>query len=170
MIREEGKNNWLYSNLKYVDLQRNDIKTPIMTKTYNVTIIGIRDQLASKFKTIKEFKETLYLVPAINKSKIIKINESELLKIAEIINKAIFKTYPSLELIYNYFINMAKLLNKLEIPIIWFIPSGLEIIQKYYRTKQNKIAINFAGRTKKMIIKEWTDKVDKKKTKSSDNS
>jgi DNA-directed RNA polymerase len=54
-----------------------------------------------------------------------------------------------LEFIYKYFINMTKLFNKLEIPVIWLTPSGLEIVQKYYRSKQNKVAINFAGRTKK---------------------
>jgi DNA-directed RNA polymerase len=59
---------------------------------------------------------------------------------------------------------MTRVLNKLEIPIIWLTPSGLEIIQKYFISKQNKIAINFAGRTKKMVIREWIDKVDKKKT------
>ena len=118
LIREEGRNNYLYSNLMYVDLQRNDIKSPIMTKTYNVTLLGIKDQLAARFKKVKDGKDVIYLLPSLNKDKIVKINTIELIKIADIINKAIFKTYPSLDLIYKYFINMTKLLNKLEIPVI----------------------------------------------------
>jgi DNA-directed RNA polymerase, mitochondrial len=134
-----------------------------MTKTYNVTLMGIKDQLASKFKKFKVGKEEIFILPAINKEKTVKINTIELIKIADIINKAIFKTYPSLDLIYSYFINMTKLLNKLEIPVIWLTPSGLEIVQNYYISKQNKIAINFAGRTKKMVIRDWSEKVDKSK-------
>jgi len=39
-------------------------------------------------------------------------------KIAEIIYSTIFKEYPGLNIIYNYLINMAKLLNKLNLPVI----------------------------------------------------
>jgi DNA-directed RNA polymerase, mitochondrial len=148
LIREEGKNNKIYGNLEFVDLTRNDIKTPIMTKTYNVTKIGVKDQLASRFTKFKEGRSIFYKLPSIIKGETVSISNLELCKIAEIIHKAIFKVYPSLEFIYKYFINMTKLFNKLEIPVIWLTPSGLEIVQKYYRSKQNKVAINFAGRTK----------------------
>jgi DNA-directed RNA polymerase len=77
LIRLEGRNNELFPNLKYVDLQRSDIKTPIMTKTYNVTILGIKEQLASRFNKIKEGNEELFLVPSINKDKKIKLNNIE---------------------------------------------------------------------------------------------
>jgi DNA-directed RNA polymerase len=82
LIRQEGRDNELFPNLKYVDLQRSDIKTPIMTKTYNVTVLGIKEQLISKFNKIKEGNEELFLVPSINKDKIVKLNNIELLKIA----------------------------------------------------------------------------------------
>jgi DNA-directed RNA polymerase len=55
---------------------------------------------------------------------------------------------------------MTKVMNKIGIPITWITPSGLNIVQKYYVSKTNKIAINFAGKTKKMIVREWTEEVD----------
>ena len=38
-------------------------------------------------------------------------------KIAQIIYNEIFEMYPSLKIIYNYFINISKLMIKLDIPI-----------------------------------------------------
>jgi hypothetical protein len=162
-IRKYGKDNPKYSNLEFVDLKRKDLKTPIMTKTYAVTQLGIKNQLASNFTKTKAGKSEYYLVSSINKNKTIKLSNKELMKIAQIINNTIFKEYPALNQIYTYFINLAKLMNKLELPIIWLTPTGLELIQKYYTSKRNTIAINFAGKTKKMVIKEWTDKMDKNK-------
>jgi len=57
-------------------------------------------------------------------------------KIAEIIYSTIFKEYPGLNIIYNYLINMAKLLNKLNLPVIWITPSGLELTQNYNSLKR----------------------------------
>jgi DNA-directed RNA polymerase len=49
-IRAEGIANPIYSSLKFVKLERSDVKQPIMTKTYNVTVLGIKEQLAKRFK------------------------------------------------------------------------------------------------------------------------
>nr|YP_010130204.1 DNA-dependent RNA polymerase [Clavaria fumosa]QPZ51106.1 DNA-dependent RNA polymerase [Clavaria fumosa] len=163
-IRQFGRDNPLYSNLSLINLSRNDLKPSIMTTTYNVTQRGVKDQFITRLKMVKENKNKNknILLPSINGDNI-SISLPELDKIAEIIHKANFKIYPSLDVIYKYFINMTKVLNKLEIPVILFTPCGLEIIQNYYVSKQNKVAINFAGKTKKMVIKEWIKKVDKNK-------
>jgi DNA-dependent RNA polymerase len=166
-IRNYGRENILYSSLANINLERKHVKPPIMTKTYNVTLTGITEQLISMFpkitKTINEKNMDFYLLPSTIDGEKIEVNFLELHKISEIINNIIFQTYPSLNLIYDYFINMTKLLNKLEIPVIWFTPSGIEIVQKYHISKQNKTGINFAGRTKKMVLREWTDKLNKNK-------
>ena len=44
-IRRIGREVELYSNLEYVNLTRNNIKTPIMTRTYNVTRYGVTPSL-----------------------------------------------------------------------------------------------------------------------------
>jgi DNA-directed RNA polymerase, mitochondrial len=165
-IRAEGRDNYVFSNLEKVDLQRSDVKTPIMTKSYNVTLLGIKEQLISKFEKKKIGENEVYKVPSIIKNETVLLEKYEIFKIAQIINDTIFTLFPSLDFIYKYFINMTKLLNKIGIPVIWLTPSGLELTQKYFISKQNKIAINFAGRTRKMIIKEWTKKVNKGKQSS----
>jgi DNA-directed RNA polymerase len=52
-IRRVGREEILYSNLAIVDLTRDIIKTPIMTKTYNVSRRGITDQLINKVTSDK---------------------------------------------------------------------------------------------------------------------
>jgi len=87
-------------------------------------------------------------------------------KIAEIIYSTIFKEYPGLNIIYNYLINMAKLLNKLNLPVIWITPSGLELTQNYNSFKKSKLAITLGGKTKTLVLKEKLDKRDKSKQSS----
>ena len=57
-----------YRSLNYVNLTRKMVKTPIMTRTYNVTRSGIRDQLMSNFEKIEsKIKDvpTKWIVPSI---------------------------------------------------------------------------------------------------------
>jgi len=55
-IRRVGREDSKYSNLTMVELTRKNVKTPIMTKTYNVTQRGIQEQLISGFISEKELK------------------------------------------------------------------------------------------------------------------
>ena len=59
-------------------------------------------------------KNIKYEVTNIYNEKII-LGNKELAMIAKIINDNIFNKYPSLKLLYNYFIDMGKLLSKLNI-------------------------------------------------------
>jgi len=56
---------------------------------------------------------------------------------------------------------MAKLLNKLNLPVIWITPSGLELTQNYNSFKKSKLAITLGGKTKTLVLKEKLDKRDK---------
>jgi len=49
---------------------------------------------------------------------------------------------------------MAKLLNKLNLPVIWITPSGLELTQNYNSFKKSKLAITLGGKTKTLVLKE----------------
>jgi DNA-directed RNA polymerase len=133
-INEFGKNNIEFSMLSLVKLTRKEVKTPIMTKVYNVTKYGISKQLQSvfKIKNSEIFENEFYTKPLKEVQKDIleslkqnkgKDNESdifacngidgkkviltkkEVFKIASIINEQIFVVFPSLNKIYNYFID-----------------------------------------------------------------
>jgi len=58
---------------------------------------------------------------------------------------------------------MAKLLNKLNMTIIWFTPVGLDIVQKYHKSTQRKIGVSLSGKSKTMVLKEWKIEIDKNK-------
>jgi DNA-directed RNA polymerase len=85
----------------FIKLSRSDIKQPVMTTNYRVSAYGIRDQLASRFKTCKLDKIIKYEIPGIGGP--VLLNSTELLIIANIIKKCVFQQFPSLLLIYNYF-------------------------------------------------------------------
>ena len=58
----------------------------------------------------------LFIVPGLFKP--IYLNSKEVFKIAEIIYNQIFELFPSLKSIYDYFMNISKLMIKLEIPLL----------------------------------------------------
>lgn len=161
-INKFGREEKGFEYFQLIKLDRSHIKPPIMTKVYNVSVVGIADQLRSVFKKYKYNKLEKFLVPTIDNNTI-EISYGDVFKIAQIIDKQIFISLPSLKHIFDYFKNIIRLLVKLNIPIIWFTPAGLRIRQQYLQTKQNKISITFTKTSKKVILREVIDNIDKNK-------
>lgn len=162
-IHAKGEEDSKYNKLKLVKLSRNDVKHPIMTRTYNVTVMGVKDQLISKFKNNSSKDSKLVNVPSINEGETVSLNVSELFQVASIIHNSIFKKYPGLNFVYDYFINMTKALNKLNIPVIWLTPAGLEITQLYYKVDKVKLGISLGGKRSVFVLNKLTDDIDKLK-------
>jgi DNA-directed RNA polymerase len=124
-INKFGKNNSEYIDLQEVKLDRSILKQSIMTKVYNVTYYGIANQLESKLtktiETIKNetsnFKKVRYKVPNIH-GEFTLLSKSDLFIIAKIINEQIFIAFPPLQNIYNYFIEITKILVKIGIQVV----------------------------------------------------
>lgn len=55
----------------------------------------------------------------------------------KIIYSIIFNKFLFLKLIYNYFLDIMKLMLKLSILIVWFIPLNIKITQYYNCSKKN---------------------------------
>jgi spermidine/putrescine-binding protein len=105
-----------------------------MTKVYNVSQYGIAKQIESKLESkedtsaIKQISSdlssslnknkrlNLYFAPGRNNTSVL-LNKSDIFKISEIINNQIFVIFPSLNNIYSYFIETAKIMVDLGIPI-----------------------------------------------------
>jgi DNA-directed RNA polymerase, mitochondrial len=115
-INKHGVNHIEYEKFKDIKLERKHIKTPIMTKTYNVLTVGIAEQLRSNFDKVKNNQTTNYLVPGYNG--LIEISYQEVYVLAQIINDQIFKLLPSLQVIYNYLNDIIKITNKLNLPTV----------------------------------------------------
>ena len=84
--------------------------------------------------------------------RVLNLNLSETYQLASIIHKSIFNKYPGLNIIYNYFINMTKVLNKLNIPVIWLTPTGLKITQFYRKVNKVKFAISLGGKRSLFVL------------------
>jgi DNA-dependent RNA polymerase len=181
-INSYGEDNTKYNSLSSVKLTRKIIKQSIMTKVYNVTVYGIREQIKSKLDILNdneipklsdnlntEIKNNLkkddkfYICPG-KFGVPVYLTEQDILKISQIINDQIFVLFPSLNKIYNYLIEITKLMITLDIPLTWITPSGLKITQHYVKTiKRANIAIRIGGRTKKIVLKQWTDILNEQK-------
>lgn len=157
-----GENKLEYSEFKKIKLNRKHLKLPIMTKIYNVSVIGIADQLRSSLDKIEiKNKITYYSVPT--EDGFTNLTNREIYQLAEIINKQIFKSLPSLEGVYSYLKDLVKLCLKCNIPFTWFTPSGLKITQFYAVSNQNKVSISFKNKSKSVILREVTNKIDSRK-------
>jgi hypothetical protein len=86
-----------------------------ITKYYNEEV-KIKKGKSNVQKADKRVK--LFIAP-------IYFNSKEVFKIAEIIYNQIFKLFPFLKSIYDFFMNISKLMIKLEIPLSWFTPVGV---------------------------------------------
>lgn len=198
-INRYGEENKQYAHFVALELTRLILKLSIMTRVYNVTTFGIKDQIKSKLNKTKlklddigtveyiskELEEllktkskirnkknlnkkednkgwTVYLAPGKNKTKVALTNQ-DIWKIAEIVYETIFDMYPSLRDIYDYFIKISELMINLGIPLTWITPTGIKITQHYLLSKRKTVAIKFGGIKRKLILRESTDKLNKKK-------
>jgi len=163
-INSFGENNLEHSEFKKIKMSRKHLKLPIMTKVYNISVIGIADQLRNSFdKITNKNKITYFLVPTYLENEFTKLSSREIYILAEIINNQIFKSLPSLEGVYNYIKAIVKFCLICSIPLTWFTPSGLKITQFYAVSIQNKVSISFKNKTKSVILREFTDKMDTRK-------
>lgn len=165
-IQNLGKSNPKYSILSEIALTRKIVKKPIMTKTYNSTIIGMKDSISNAVESVLENKIKFYKLHD-KDGNVILVTENEILQIAKIIYNSIYIQYPGLKLIFDYFIDMVKAFNQLDIPIQWMTPAGVKIIQYYNKTVQNKIAIYLGGKSRKLVLQTPINSLDKRKQTSS---
>lgn len=177
-IRSIGETDFNYSKLALVNLDRKDVKHPILTRTYNVSQFGVSNQLIKGFKSNsnenpivnidneKDAKRAFINVPSIVKGKTVPLNMVELNKISKIIFDSIFKEYPGLNLVYKYFIGMTKMLSSLNIPVSWLTPTGLELVQFYNKQKKVKLGISLGGKRSLMVLNEVLKEMDNGKQNS----
>jgi DNA-directed RNA polymerase, mitochondrial len=161
-INKFGNNTPGYNHFNQIKLVRSNVKYPILTKVYNVSLIGIAEQLRKSFleKKINK-KQSVFLVPG--KNDFVQLSYAEVYKLAEIINNQIFTILPSLKNIYEYFLKITKLMVYFNVPVVWFTPSGLKITQYYNLSKANKVSISYIGKTKTITYRKKIDKLDKNK-------
>lgn len=166
-INEYGHKFTEYKALSELYLSRDDLKQPIMTQNYNVSVFGMKEQFYNKFKEIvigEDHVKTKNVIKGKNKDgQEIILNNKDLMMISIIIKKVIFKEFPILKEIYDYFINVVNLMIELNLPVFWLTPSGACITQHYLKTKKQKIKWYYGNHSKTNIIRIITQKTDNRK-------
>ena len=94
-------------------------------------------EIKDKKDEIKKIQIGWYKVEGGAKNKSINYKDIELL--IECINNIIYVKYNNILLLTNYFKEMVRIFNKLNLPIIWRLPSGLKVRQKYMLKRSIKI-------------------------------
>ena len=184
-INEYGKNHSDVSSLSEIYLDHSVLKHPIMTQNYNVSIFGMKEQLLNSLK-VKEFntngseanllknvnedypvqlKKNPVIIIGYNrdKTKEIKLNQKDLIKMAMIIKQVIFLEFPALQAVYEYFINIARVMKLLNLTLQWISPTGAIITQNYKKRKKSRLRVFIHNRSKVNIMQEITRETDHKK-------
>ena len=122
-----------------------------MTKPYNAkeqTLVRyVKDTLVHDHNESVIFKNSdglnenrtiaWYKIDYSNNDNLVNFYDIELL--VKCMNEIIYIKYPKIKLLSDYLHDIAELHNKLNIPIIWRLPSGLEVSQQYLVKNLRKV-------------------------------
>lgn len=85
------------------------------------------------------------------------VTREDLSYFIDIFNIVLFKSYPHIKVLIVYLKEMASILNKLNMPIIWRLPTGLEVSQRYILLKIKKLEpYDFSDRTLNLTMTDKT--------------
>jgi hypothetical protein len=121
-ITKYGGSRQLENKLENIEINHETNKDEIL-KLLNSSIYPSYLTIASNLeknldKNInKKTKDILYKAPANNKIGYVLLRKRDLFEIAKVINDQVFYLYPSLRKVYDYLIEISKILIKLNIPI-----------------------------------------------------
>lgn len=145
-----------------ITFTRQQMKKPIMTTTYNVTRIGIQEYLLNDvFKQIWENKVPFYIY----QDK--RFTHKQFIEISNNIHSIIFDLHPYLKDTIKYFEDMIKILNLINLPIIWITPSHMKISQKYIKSEKKKAGNALVKNMKPITVSIPTNIIDSNKQKQS---
>ena len=159
--------------LRDIILNRKIIKRPVMTIPYNISMVGVGEQLMEHFEEWL-LKHRFIKIPGIatKSGKAITLNPSQFGKLCKIIYTVLNKELPSLEKLTDYFNKRLlrseiNIFVKLNLPITWITPAGLKISYTNIKFKTTEVKAKILKSSKITSIKLPTDKLDKLNTQRS---
>ena len=117
-----------YEKLLKLNIKRKIVKASVMVKPYNASLLQMVNYIKEHFLEIKENNQIFYVV---EDNKEIKYTNKDLINLTQTINKIIYVEYPKLLTINTYLKKVAEICCTLNIPIVWALPSGLNVSQSY---------------------------------------
>lgn len=157
----------VYGIYKRLVKKLENIKIPIkkvssnLNKNKDFSYIKENISLEKVNKNIKH--KNLYKFPSTNIKGFTLLDDKRLFELSKVISDNVFSYFPSINKIYHFLNRWAILMLKLNLPIKWVTPLGLELTQEYNKSKINNLTINFLGRRRHIILRDWISEKDNKK-------
>jgi DNA-directed RNA polymerase len=146
-----------YKKIYDLNIHRNIIKKAVMTIPYNVSSWTILEYIKEEFNKItnpnyKEYGDENYYIYCLKTDPSVVFSELDFKHLRDALNIVIFIDYPKLSSLLNYLKDIAKVSNKLKIPIPWILPTGLVVNQQFYqKTKKKTIKVKPSIYTKNVL-------------------
>lgn len=117
-----------YEKLVKLNLDRKIIKSSIMVKPYNASPYQMANYIKNHFNVVKTESTKTYVHPS---NKDIYLKDSDFMLLSKVIDKILINEFPKLQEFILYLKKVAQICTILNIPIIWAVPTGLNINQYY---------------------------------------
>lgn len=141
--------------------KRTHIKKAIMTIPYNSSISSMKKYLVDGLDFYENIDKTNWYTSGENSK--YKINDKDLYLLITCLKFIIDNDFQKIKKLTKYLINVATLLNLLELPIVWTLPTGLTIKQSYLETKSTSITPFMHSKVKLNLKVTIKDKYDSNK-------
>ena len=149
--------------LREIKLTRKIIKRSVMTIPYNISMVGVSEQLMEHFEEMWVLKDRFIKIPgsATEHGNEIVLTPSQYGNLSKIIYQVLTIELPSLKMLTDYFNSMIDIFINLNLPISWITPAGLKISYSNIKFKSIRIKANILPTMRTSTIKLPTDSFDK---------
>src|SRR5882762_9066847 len=133
-----------------VKIPRKSVKSPIMVKPYNASLLQMTNYFKETLEEVSENNKKFYVF---KENKDIKFTNEELILFIQTLNHIIYVEFPKLKTIENYLKKIAVFCSTLNIPIVWALPSGLNVDHYYEGSEAIRLKpFTFKKNTFKLLI------------------
>ena len=124
-----------YQRLINGNIKRNIIKKSVMTIPYNVSNYQLINYIKDNFELMEDSKVWYYS----KDDNELQLKSSDFTLLGKGLKKVLNYKFHKLSLLLKYLEDLAIVCTLLEIPILWTLPSGLEVKQSYMLTDEIRI-------------------------------
>ena len=164
-ILEDSKSKGSFSRLLNFVWTRAYIKKTIMTIPYNSSNRSMQNYLADSLVILEDYdtddKISWYSDSEKNRKTV--INDKDIILLINSLRFIIEQDFERIKKLIKYLKNVAGILNMMELPITWTLPTGLTIKQSYLESKSTTITPFMYSKIKINLKTTVKDSYDKKR-------
>lgn len=164
-VNDEKEKGGSYERLNCFLWDRQNLKKSIMTIPYNSSTNSMKKYIAESLSFV-EYDGTYSWYTASNDTEAdnkLTINNKDIFLLIRSLQNIITNDFEKIKKLGKYLKNIASLLNTLELPITWTLPTGLTIKQSYLKTTSTPITPFMYSKIKLNLKVTVRDKYDEDK-------